>query len=264
VGGAAVHTYNLVKSLTKIGVDCKVLAFGDPTYSNAEVTFLEPKSSIVYRCNCPLKNDLKIPLDILRIARFANRLIKTENFDIVHVEEPYVGSFVRHKRKITTVHDTSYGDIKSLASTGAHFANFKRILFYLSMGFFFEFTCIASSSLVITPSKQIKHELTDIYRTSRDKVLVLRSGVNLPDLPSVIDKHAAKKKLGLPEDELLVFTTSQHIPRKRLETLLFAVSLFNKEQEGYKVVIAGDGPSHDILLNQAKKLGLDEVVVFPG
>lgn len=265
VGGAAIHTYNLVKHLEKIGVSCKVIAFGDPKCSNREVTFVQPSSSIISRSNCTLNMDLKIPWDVVRIARIANGLIKNENYDVVHVEEPYVGAFVRHPRKVTTVHDTSYGDIKSLLRSDKNSANIKRVAFYFSLGFFLEIMCTTSSVFVITPSKQIRQELLEIYRMPPKKVGVIRSGVNLPNLLDLGSKKAAKEKLGLATDKLLVFTTSQHIPRKRLGTLLTAVSLLKTHRvAGYQVIITGDGPIHHALVNQAKQLGLEGIVKFPG
>jgi glycosyltransferase involved in cell wall biosynthesis len=265
VGGAAVHTFNLVKNLKKLCVSCKVLSFGDPKYSNHEVMFVPPSSSIISRSNCSMNMDLKIPLDIVRITRIANRLIKTEGFDVVHVQEPYVGAFVRHRRKVTTVHDTSYGDIKSLLRSNKSFPNIKRVAFYFSLGFYLELMCTASSAVVITPSKQIRQELLEIYQISKNKVVVLRSGVNLPELLKFDSKEEAKKKLGLSLDKLLILTTSQHIPRKRLDTLLTAISLLQERKvDGYNVVITGDGPIRPVLINLAKKLGIDGIVEFPG
>jgi glycosyltransferase involved in cell wall biosynthesis len=265
VGGAAVHTFNLVKNLKKIGVSCKVISFGDPRYSNHEVVFVPPSSSIISKSNCSMNMDLKIPLDIVRITRIANYLIKTEGFDVVHVQEPYVGAFVRHRRKVTTVHDTSYGDIKSLLRSNKNFPNIKRVAFYFSLGFFLELMCTTSSTVVITPSKQIRQELLEIYQIPKNKVVVLRSGVNLPELLEFDSKKKAKKKLGLSSDKLLIFTTSQHIPRKRLDTLLNAVSLLREQNVAeYNIVITGDGPFRPVLINLAKKLGLEGIVEFPG
>jgi glycogen(starch) synthase len=264
VGGAAVHTFNLVKNLKKLCVSCKVLSFGDPKYSDNEVMFVPPSSSIISRSNCSMNMDLKIPLDIVRITRIANRLIKTEGFDVVHVEEPYVGAFVRHRRKVTTIHDTSYGDIKSLLRSDKSFPNIKRVAFYFSLGFFLELMSAASSAVVVAPSKQIRQELLEIYQISKNKVAVLRSGVNLPET-KFDTKEESKKKLGLSSDKLLILSASQHIPRKRLDTLLTAISSLQEQKtDGYNVVITGDGPIRPFLIDLAKKLGIDGIVKFPG
>lgn len=265
VGGVAVQTFNLVENLRRIGISCKVLSFGDPAYSNREVMFIPPSSSIISRSNCSINSDFKIPLDIIRMTRIANKLIKTERFDVVHVEEPFVGAFVRHKRKVTTVHDTSYGQIKSLLRSNKSFTNVKRVAFYFSLGLFLELMGVVSSTIMITPSKQRKKELIETYHVPPNKVVVLRNGVNLPELSGLDNRRIAKEKLCLPSDKLLIFTTSQHIPRKRLDTLLNAISLLQSQKVAeYQVVIAGDGPVRPFLANLGKKLKLDGIVRFPG
>jgi glycosyltransferase involved in cell wall biosynthesis len=80
VGGIAVHTYNLVKFLKKLGIDCRVLSFGDPKCSTDEVTFIAPASSVIRKSDSPASMDMKIPLDILKMTRFANGLLRTERF----------------------------------------------------------------------------------------------------------------------------------------------------------------------------------------
>ena len=263
VGGVAVHTLNLIKNLEKIGVSCKVLSFGDPSLSNDQVIFTKPSSSIINKSGSSATMDSMIPLDIIRITKIANTWIKREPFDIVHVEEPYVGAFVRHKRKVTTIHDTSYGEIKSLLRYDPNFPILKRLAFYLSMGFFFEIMCAASSSLIIAPSEQVKKELLNAYGVSKKKINVIRNGVDLPDFESNA-KLLAKNKLGLSPDKILIFTGSQHIARKRLDVLIKAVSLLQKQQVDYTVVIAGDGPLRAHLIDQARKLGLQGIIQFPG
>jgi len=265
VGGVAVHTFNLVKNLTKLGVSCKVLSFGDPEYSNAEVTFIRPSSSIIQKSNSSATMDLRIPVDILRITQVANNLISNERFDVVHVEEPYVGAFVKHKRKVTTVHDTSFGEINSILHHSPSFPNFKRVAFYGILGFYLELMCMSSSSFVLIPSEQVKTELLKIYGVSKEKLRVVRNGVELPVLFGPNDKGLAKKRLGLDADKTLIFTAARHIARKRLDTLIHAIKLLRDEGiNNYTVVIAGDGPIRSQIMNLSEKQGLGGIISFSG
>lgn len=265
VGGVAVHTFNLVKNLKEHGISCKVISFGDPKCSTSDVLFIPSSSSIISKSDCSLSMDLRIPCDVIKLTKVFKNLIKTEKFDIIHVQEPYVGAFVRHSRKVTTVHDTSFGEIKSLLHSDRSFASMKRIGFYVVLGFFFELMCTISSTVVITPAVQVKKELVEIYGTPQKKISVIRNGVNLPNLIEFKDKKEAKKRLGLPQDKVLIFTTSQHIPRKRIDTLLIALlRLQRRGVYGYQVVISGDGPLRPVLINKSKELGLSETVKFPG
>jgi glycosyltransferase involved in cell wall biosynthesis len=265
VGGAAVHTFNLVKHLKELGISCKVISFGDPEYSTSDVLFIPPSSSIISKSNCSLGMDLRIPWDIIRLTKIVRNLIKREKFDIVHVQEPYVGAFARHNQKVTTIHDNSYGDIKALLHSDKSFVSMKRIAFYFLLGFFLEVMCIVSSVALITPSRQMARELVEIYQTPKNKIRIIRSGVNLPNLTELNNKKEAKNRLGLPQDKLLIFTTSQHIPRKRIDTLLNAILILQKRDvHGYQVVISGDGPLKPLLVNKSIEFGLSETVKFPG
>jgi glycosyltransferase involved in cell wall biosynthesis len=209
--------------------------------------------------------DLRIPWDIIKLSKIVKNLIKTEKFDIIHVQEPYVGAFVRHNQKVTTIHDTSYGDIKTLLHSDNRFASMKRIGFYFLLGFFLELMCAVSSVALITPSSQMARELVEIYQIPKKKIRIIRSGVNLPNLIELNNKKEAKKRLGLPQDKLLVFTTSQHIPRKRIDTLLNAILILQRRGvRGYQVVISGDGPLRPLLVNKSKEFGLSGTVKFPG
>lgn len=192
-------------------------------------------------------------------------MISTGQFDVVHVEEPYVGAFVQFERKVTTVHDTSYGELKAMLNDSLSSPNLKRALFYTAMGLALEQLCIASSKLVITPYDHVKDELLEVYRTPKEKIRVIRNGLDTSEVENSNDKSYAKLKLGLSPGGLLIFTTAQHIARKRLDTLVKAVKLLHEEGvNGFQVIIAGDGPLRPNVLDLVKKCELEEDITLPG
>ncbi len=268
VGGVARHTFCLVKHLRRLGVSCKVLSFGDPRIIQEGVVFIKPSSSVISRSNRPLANDSKVLVDILRLTTAAKKLVANEKFDVVHVEEPYVGAFVTFKRKITTIHDTSYGELKPILRGSLSSPSLKRALFYVLMGFGFEQACVASSRVIITPYEHVKEELLRIYRTPKEKIKVIVNGVDALDIPETCNsenKVAAKRKLGLPMTDHLIFTTAQHIARKRLDTLVEAVKLLRgKEVKEFHVVIGGDGPLRLSVMGLVRKYGLEKDILLPG
>jgi glycosyltransferase involved in cell wall biosynthesis len=265
VGGVAIHTFWLVKHLRKLGVNCVVLSFGDPALSEKDLIFIKPQSSIIKRANCPLTSDAKIPLDILRFTVAAQKLISQRQFDVVHVEEPYVGAMVQFERKISTIHDTSYGELKAMFNDSISFPNLKRAIFYTAMGLALEQLCIASSKTLITPYDHVKEELLDVYRTPENKIHVIRNGLDTSEVDASTDKYQAKRKLGLSPNGLLIFTTAQHIARKRLDTLVKAVKLLHEQGiDGFQVVIAGDGPLRPNVERLVKKCDLTNNITLPG
>lgn len=94
VGGIGVHTFKLVEHLTKLGVSCNVISFGNEQFSTENVHFVNPSSSIMETSDGTLSSNVRIPFDILRFSRIANKMIQKKKFDIIHVEEPYVGPFI--------------------------------------------------------------------------------------------------------------------------------------------------------------------------
>lgn len=260
IGGVARHAFHLVKNLNGLGVLCKVISFGNPDFSNEDVLFIKPSSSMICRSNCSINMDAKIPLDIMRFTKAANNLIKRENFDIVHIEEPYVGAFVRHKKKITMIQDTSYGEIK----TSLPHPNFKRCLFFASLGPYLELMCIASSQVVVAPLAQVAEELMGIYQVPRNKITIIRNGVEIPEAINSIEKARVKQRLGLSET-LLIFTAARFVARKRLDTLIEAARLLHEDGvKDFRIVIAGDGPLKLSLTGLVAKYGLQHKITFPG
>jgi glycosyltransferase involved in cell wall biosynthesis len=260
VGGTGIHTSFLVKHLRAIGVYCEVLSFGDPSASSEGVEFLKPSSSILSKKPDKIGQDVRIISDVRAMTAAAHERLRKGHFDIVHVEEPYVGALVRYERKVTTIHDTSYGELKALLKRPSSLQDLKRMVFYLTFGPFFELASGWTSQVVIAPADHIRRELVRIYAVRARKIRTIRNGI---ELPTVVNKTMAKNKLGLSPSSVLVFTAAQHVARKRLETLVQAVSKMGARPQ-VKFVIAGDGPQHPNLVGLAHSLGLDEVIAFPG
>jgi glycosyltransferase involved in cell wall biosynthesis len=268
VGGIAVHTFNLVKNIAKLGVSCKVLSFGDEQFSSRNVTFVTPSSSIIERRNVSLALNARIPADIVRFSKIANLMLRNEQFDIVHVEEPYVGALVSpstHQAKVTTFHTTSFGEIKAMIGHSLNGYGLKRAFFYSSLGLYFEFVGIASSTCLIVPTQQVANELCEVYKTSAKKVQIIQNGVDLPELNKTTDKDNAKHRIGLNPYDVLILSVGRLVGRKQVDLLIKATKILQLENlNQYHVVIVGEGPEQSNLVQLAKKYGLQNIVELPG
>jgi glycosyltransferase involved in cell wall biosynthesis len=268
VGGVAVHTFNLVKHLTELGVSCKVISFGDEKFSSEDVTFVNPSSSIIDRGDASVALDARIPADIVRFSRIAKNVVKSQKFDVIHVEEPYVGALIRQTSsqvKVTTFHDTSYGEVKAILGHSFSSSSFKRTFFYSSLGFYLELMSIASSGTLIVPTSQIRDELLKIYKSQIGKIAIIRNGVNIPKLDKVNDAAKAKQKLGLDPNSILIFSIARMVSRKRLDLLVNAVKILEHEGlRNYNVVIAGDGPDRSNVMQCVLKNKLNDLIKLPG
>ena len=266
VGGVATHTYSLVRAMRSLGVECHVLSFGDPGRSSDGVTFIAPRSSIICRSGCPTSLDTLIPADIARFTRIANELVRSGSYDVVHVEEPYVGGLVRANCKVTTIHDTSYGELASIAASPSGFKDFERAAFYIGMGFAMEYASIATSRVVITPAPHVRDEVVSKYRLGRGKVVVVMNGVDPGNRYLGVSREEAKESLGVDPGKVLVFTSGQHVARKRLDVFLQAIKVLKAmgTLRGVEVRLGGDGPLRPYLEALAARLGIGRDVKFLG
>ena len=268
VGGIAVHAYNLVRNMRKQGVYCKVLSFGDEKFSNEEVTFVNPSSPIMQPKSISLGFNAKIPFDILKFTKVANRLLKNEKFDIIHVEEPYVGALVTPKdnqAKVSTYHTTSIGELRAILEGSIRTAGLQRAFFYSSLGFFLDLQGIKSSTSILVPTKEIAFELSTFYRTPMEKIKIVENGVDLPDLSKNRDMLESKIKLGLDPSKLLILSLGRLIQRKNVGLLIEAIRMLRQEKlDNFQVAIVGDGQERNSLIQKVSDYGLEQTISLPG
>jgi len=267
VGGVATHTYQLVEYLRKFGIDVVVLSFGDPKLSTDNEIFIEPQSSVIEeaRGGTKLYKDLLLVKDIEKITSYARKLLRESKFDIVHVQEPYIGGLITFNRKVTTIHDTGIGEIKSILE----YSNLgnpqvtKKLLFYSTLGYFMEYASILSSKVIISPSYTCKRELIYMYKVEPKKIFVVHNGVEPP--PNIPSKKEARKILGFPEDKVIILAVGRHIPQKRLDLLVEAIRRLDRNiRDNILVLIVGHGPETPFLINLTKNYKLTGTIRFPG
>ena len=263
VGGVGRHTFYLTKYLRKKGVKVKVVSFGDPRLSDEDTLFVEPKSSIISRKPEGIARDVKVPLDIARFTDSVKSALRSGEFDILHIQEPYVGGLISYEYKVTTIHDTSFGEIRSYLKY-LDSGSLKRVVFYITAGYAMEFASVATSRIIISPSPDVVWEMVRVYRAPRERIRLIPNGVEEPpdDEP---DKLTARRLLGLPEDYFIIFTTAQHVARKRLETLVRATRVLRERNfRRFLAVIGGTGPLTGYLKKLTVDLGVQGVVKFTG
>lgn len=269
VGGIATHTFLLTKFLRKLGVEVTVVSFGDPKFTTDSEIFLSPRSSLLEETHgiTKLHKDLNLIVDIKHITNYVRKLLRQRKFDIVHVQEPYIGGLITYNgRKITTFHTTGMGEIKSILEYYSHNANphtLKKTIFYATLGYFMEYSSILSSKIIIAPSHICKQELVHMYKVKPEKIIVVHNGIEPAE--NVPSKEEARKILGLPRDKVVILNVGRHIPQKRVDVLLSAIKRLDKRlHEEILVVLVGGGPETPYLRTFAEMNGLSHIVKFVG
>ena len=93
---------------------------------------------------------------------------------------------------------------------------------------------------------------------------VLYNGIELGPRPRPAERAAMRASMGLPADALVIGTVGRLDPVKNLGALLEARSLLQARFPDARVVIAGDGPERQALIDRAHALGIAEVTHLTG
>jgi glycosyltransferase involved in cell wall biosynthesis len=261
VGGIAKHVFWLSKSLIKLGVECRVLSFGNPSDTRENVTFV-PSTSSLSPTKVKLKENLMVLQNIHKIDQLANDIFRAERFDILHIEDSYLGPFVKTCNTVTTIHTTRVGELISMVHNIQTGSDLKHAAFSASLGPILEHSTLARTDAVIAVNSPIKDELRRYYMVSENKINVIPNGIIMP---SVLCKDKAKKQLGFPRDRVVIFSACRLIPRKRLDVLIRAVEILVKNGiNNLLVIVCGDGPQRFFLQNLVATKDLDDWVKFTG
>jgi len=93
---------------------------------------------------------------------------------------------------------------------------------------------------------------------------VLYNGIELGPRPRPADRAAMRASLSLPADALVIGSVGRLDPVKNLGALLEARAMLNTRFPGARMVIAGDGPERQALIDRAHALGLSDVTHLTG
>ena len=93
---------------------------------------------------------------------------------------------------------------------------------------------------------------------------VLYNGIELGHRPRPAERAAMRAAIGLPGDALVIGAVGRLDPVKNLGALLEARLLLSARFPDARLVIAGDGPERQALIDRAHALGIGEVTHFTG
>jgi len=93
---------------------------------------------------------------------------------------------------------------------------------------------------VISISQKISREISEYYGYPATKISLIRNGISQRELPSLLEKHESRGKLGIGLDEKIVLFVGTGWERKGLS---FAIRAVEKIQNSHiKLLVAGKGP----------------------
>ena len=119
---------------------------------------------------------------------------------------------------------------------------------------------------VICPS-EIVYDLLLKYKVATEK-RVIPTGIELEKFqrPEITEEDVSdlRAKLGISSDETMLLSLSRVSYEKNIQAVMAALPSVLEEEDKVRLVVAGDGPYLPHLKSQAKKLGIEDKVVFTG
>jgi glycosyltransferase involved in cell wall biosynthesis len=115
----------------------------------------------------------------------------------------------------------------------------------------------------VANSKNVAQSLID-SGIAGERISIVNEGVEIPDLPSPDQRHAARKLWGVKDHEFLFGCAGVFVPEKGQRHLIEALAAVRTLHPEVRLLLAGDGECRGELQMLAKKLGQSEAVLFPG
>jgi len=119
-------------------------------------------------------------------------------------------------------------------------------------------------SKIVVLSEFTQHKLLSEYHTPSDKIVLIPGGVDLNRFRPAGDKTVVRKRLGVPQNKVVLLTVRNLVPRMGLENLIRAASLIKAATPDFYLIIGGQGPLMPTLKKLIQELDLTDRVELPG
>ncbi len=194
--------------------------------------------------------------------------IKKWNLDIIHSHTEFgVGTFARIIAKqfnIPLVHTyhTMYEDYVHYITHGYFDGTSKKIVEYLT-----KFYCDKTATELIVPTEKTYKLFKEKYKYDRN-IHIIPTGIELEKFD--ISKYqqnqieSVRKKLKLKKEDFIILFVGRLGTEKSVDVLIESQAEFVKQNKNCKLLIVGSGPDEELYQKQAKKLKIEDNVIFTG
>ncbi len=267
-GGISQRLLKIVPRLLDAGVEVGAVTFAESSIDGEVMYPVVAHSKILYtHAGEPnLLDFAAIINDIWRLDRYAAAIAAERGYDVIHIEEPVFGPFVRSPLPtLVTVHNTQAGESLAYSRAGSGLRQLRRVLFSGTFGYGFDGLCFRECDRVVAVSPSVKRQLMQYYRMSPEKIEVVPNGVEMPE--GLLDKASARDRIepGGQPGTLLIVCVGRLVDHKRVDVLLSALAKTKmKGIRDFRCYIVGTGPSENDLRLLSQRLSLQKEVEFTG
>jgi glycosyltransferase involved in cell wall biosynthesis len=262
-GGISRRLEKMVPRLLDRGVELSAVSFAGSSIAGEKVYSLAERSKILYtKAGEPAFSDLASLInDIYRLDNYASQVAKRGNFDLIQIEEPVFGPFIKAKIPVAvTVHTTQLGIARAQLDALSEPRQGKRFLFSGTFGALFDSMCLRKTEYVVAVSRGIQDQVARYYGMPRDKIAVVPNGIETLGSNGYAPKSASW-------DRSFTFTyAGRLVDFKRVDVFIRALDLLKRKASvsRFKAYVAGAGPSLPSLLRLTQELELEDKVEFTG
>lgn len=254
INSISISLYTLSQELISRGHDVSVFTMGQDNKNIGD--FDVPDLLKIYRTKSA-SADFK--RDGSEIIHRDFREILTSKPDIIHVHTPFgIGKQGLRAARLLDIpvigsHHSFYVNYEHGTFKGESFLS--RILLRKYSVWFYN-----QCKLVITPSKAIAEDL--IKSKLSTPLSIIPNPISIKKFKPSAPKEQLKKIAGLPEFSLVYFGKITY--EKRIHELLKVFALLTPKYPKMRLSIVGDGPEKKNLQDFAKRLNVDDKIIFFG
>jgi len=250
-GGGIRYVHNLVEYLLKNNTKVTLLGVQlakKQTYKHPNLTFIPLLHESETWWEYFIKLMIKVPL------------LKFSDSAIIHAHRTYFMLpfilFHRKNPKVCTLHMKPLEFVKVEYPQYLRFVNIPHKLV--------ESFCLKRTDVLIAVNEEIKLAYEKRYPEVKGKIRVISgSGVDL-DRFRPIDKKKMRKKYEFKPDEKIILFAGRIEKIKNLDFLIRSFTLVLTKVPNARLVIVGRGSEQENLVNLAKKLGIEDKIIFMG
>jgi len=198
----------------------------------------------------------------------AIKKIKSWKLDVIHSQTEFaIGTFARifgKQYKIPVVHTyhTMYEDYVHYITKGYFTKPGIKLVEYLT-----KFYCDKTVTELIVPTKKAYDLFKEKYKVDRN-IHIIPTGIEIErfykennKIQDIID---LRRKLGINDTDFVSMFVGRLAEEKDVETLIEGQEDIVKKEKNAKLLIVGDGPDINKYKELAKKLKVDDNVIFTG
>ena len=183
----------------------------------------------------------------IQLAAILRRFLKKERIELIHAHESAPAIVARLATiglgipVLVTYHGSEPERVKSFGRIGR-----------------------ATSKLIITPSQRCAEELHDQAGVPKDRLRVIRLGVQPPPVIDPQRTEELRERLLGPDGEILVVIVARLAYQKGMDILVDVVSEVAKQRRDIRFIVVGDGPQRHDVKHWAIGAGVDDLLKFEG